>query len=321
MCYSAMIWADYRKYLKQTGSKLSMQGFLDAFGWRYDDGGLYAMRRVRVPKALELAWANPPASDPAQLEIKRLIDAYAMRQEAVWQQELLEQRARLAKAEARLAVKPDLKAALNDKRIAAGKIVQREAWIEDLHRTEPEPRDSRMFPASFVPVMVWENGQRTIRLMRYQCRPKGAPAAHDIKFPGTYNARRDKLEGFWRRQFGHSHAVIAVDRFYENVDRVRPDGKPYSTVIEFVPADGQTMFVACLWSHWSGPGEPDLDSFAIITDEPPPEVAAAGHDRCIVPIRPENIDRWLQPDPSRLDALYKILDDRPRPFYEHREAA
>lgn len=58
-----------------------------------------------------------------------------------------------------------------------------------------------------------------------------------------------------------------------------------------------------------------------ITDEPPPEVAAAGHDRCIVPIKPEYLDAWLYPDPGKLADQYAILDDRERPYYEHRLAA
>lgn len=82
------------------------------------------------------------------------------------------------------------------------------------------------------------------------------------------------------------------------------------------------MVVACLWSHWTGPEIPDgLLSFAAITDEPPAEVSAAGHDRCIVPIRLENLEAWLQPDAAALDASYAILDDRERPYYEHRLAA
>ena len=81
------------------------------------------------------------------------------------------------------------------------------------------------------------------------------------------------------------------------------------------------MLVACLWSKWSGPGEPDLLSFAAITDDPPPEVSAAGHDRCIIPIKPEHIDAWLTPDRKNLAAQYAILDDRERPYYEHRFAA
>ncbi|WP_187610445.1 hypothetical protein [Paraburkholderia sp. 31.1] len=41
----------------------------------------------------------------------------------------------------------------------------------------------------------------------------------------------------------------------------------------------------------------DLLAFAAITDAPPREVAAAGHERCIIPIKPEHIDARLNPDP------------------------
>jgi len=46
-----------------------------------------------------------------------------------------------------------------------------------------------------------------------------------------------------------------------------------------------------------------------ITDEPPAEAAAAGHDRCIIPIKPENVDAWLNPDPKNLATQYAILDE------------
>jgi len=82
------------------------------------------------------------------------------------------------------------------------------------------------------------------------------------------------------------------------------------------------MLVACLWNRSPAQGDaPELLSFAAITDEPPPEVAIAGHDRCIIQIKPEYIDAWLNPDPNNLDALQAIFDDRPRPFYENRLAA
>jgi len=60
-----------------------------------------------------------------------------------------------------------------------------------------------------------------------------------------------------------------------------------------------------------------------VTDEPPPQVAAVGHDRCISPIKHENIDAWLNLNPDRhnLQAQYAIPDDRERPCYEHRLAA
>ena len=83
------------------------------------------------------------------------------------------------------------------------------------------------------------------------------------------------------------------------------------------------MLVACLWSHHEGNArdEGELYSFAAITDEPPVEIAAAGHDRCVIPLKPENLDAWLNPDPGELSALQSLLDDRDRPYYEHRMAA
>lgn len=133
------------------------------------------------------------------------------------------------------------------------------------------------------------------------------------------NARRDNLQGFWKGQFGHTHGLALWHRFYEHVDR---DGK--DVVLEFTPAGQPLMAVACLYSHWTPPAgsdEPALWSFAAITDDPPPEVAAAGHDRCIIPLRPEHYDTWLNPDPAQLDKLQAVLDDRERYFYEHRMAA
>lgn len=220
------------------------------------------------------------------------------------------------------------KAATESQRIATGKIEAALRRLDDIKRIESRPRDSRIFPGSYAPVLVMENGEYMVKPMRYQCRIAGKPANYDVKFPGTYNARRDNLEGFWKPCFGHTHGVMLVEVFYENVSKAAMEGtlleahqKDENVVLEFRPANGQLMHVACLWSRWSKPGEPDLLSFAAITDEPPPEIAAAGHDRCIVPIKPENIQAWLNPAASDLRAMYAILDDRDRPYYEHRLAA
>lgn len=134
--------------------------------------------------------------------------------------------------------------------------------------------------------------------MRYQCRPAGKPAAYDGKFPGTYNARKDNLEGFWKGLFGYTHGLVIVNAFYENVNRHRSERRGLgegeaieNVMLEFKPELPRAMPVACLWSHWDGRGEPDLLSFAAINDEPPPEVAAAGHNRCIITINPNTSTR------------------------------
>ncbi|HKW82619.1 MAG TPA: SOS response-associated peptidase family protein, partial [Burkholderiaceae bacterium] len=243
------------------------------------------------------------------------------------EQKLFDQRKRLVEAERKLQTKTT-KAALESQRIASANIERALAKMAELRRTVPEGDDLRIFPRHYALVMVMEGGRRVVKPMRYQLRPGGKPAFYDEKYPGTYNARRDNLEGFWREQFGYTHGVLIADAFYENVNRHRaegrelaPDEKVENLVLEFRPQTSRPMLIACLWSRWSAPGEPDLLSFAAITDEPPLEVSAAGHDRCVIPIKPEHIDAWLNPDPKNLAAQHAILDDRERPYYEHRLAA
>jgi putative SOS response-associated peptidase YedK len=268
------------------------------------------------------------ATTDAEREIKALINQFSSAQTMEFEKELFAQRKRLVDAERVLETKPT-KAAANGKRIATDKIERTLGRLADVRRTEPLDRDSRIFPGQYAPVMVTENGRRVVKPMMYQCRPAGKPVFYDTKFPGLYNARRDSLQGFWRDLFGFSHGVMVVNAFFENVPRHRREGrelraeeKEENVVLEFRPNTGQDMLVACLWSHWKGAeGEPELLSFAAITDDPPPEVSAAGHDRCIVPIRPENVDAWLNPAGSTAEALHAILEDRARPFYEHKLAA
>jgi putative SOS response-associated peptidase YedK len=256
-----------------------------------------------------------------------MIERFNRAQAAKLEEELFRQRTRLADAERALQTKAT-KAAAESKRIATNKVEALRRRLDDLRRTELLERDARIFPGHYAPVIVIKNGERVVKPMRYQCRPAGKPAVYDKKYPGTYNARRDNLEGFWKELFGFSHGLLVATAFFENVSKAKLEGrelkdgeKDENVVLRFEPRSAEDMMVACLWSRWSGAGEADLLSFAAITDDPPPEVAAAGHDRCIIPIKPENVDAWLAPEAGNLPAQYAILDDRERPYYEHRLAA
>jgi len=90
-----------------------------------------------------------------------------------------------------------------------------------------------------------------------------------------------------------------------------------NVVLQFKPEPAQTMYIACLWSHWTDPQEPDLRGFAAITDEPPADVAAAGHDRCIINLKPEHIDAWLTPQGRSIIELQSMLSDRAVPVFQH----
>jgi len=54
--------------------------------------------------------------------------------------------------------------------------------------------------------------------------------------------------------------------------------------------------------------EPDLYSFAAITDDPEPEVAAAGHDRTIINTKPAHVDALLNRQ-GDLAGMQVIFDD------------
>jgi putative SOS response-associated peptidase YedK len=93
-------------------------------------------------------------------------------------------------------------------------------------------------------------------------------------------------------------------------------------VLHFNPTPATEMVIACLWDRWQPPGQPAaLESFAAITDEPPPEIAATGHNRCIVPLQPAAVTAWLDPQHQEPASLQQLLDRRERPYYAYELAA
>jgi putative SOS response-associated peptidase YedK len=132
------------------------------------------------------------------------------------------------------------------------------------------------------------------------------------------------LEKFWGDQFGHHHALMVVESFYENVQlhalehrELNAGEEARNVVLQFTPEPRQPLLIACLWSHWKDPKEPEVRGFAAITDEPPPDVAAAGHDRCIINLKPEHVDVWLTPEGRSTEELQAILSDRAIPVIQH----
>lgn len=319
MCYSAQVWSDYRRYVRSYGVDVSIKDFYRIFVRRSHGGSII------LAKALEDAFLSDNSAEVE--EIVALIKEHRAERALKLQAQVFSQKTRLAEAERKLAIKLT-KTWSEEKRISSEKIQVALRGLEHLNRSEPRDSDSRIFPSNYLPVMVWEDGRRVLKPMRFLCRPAGKPESYDVRYPGTYNARRDSLEGYWSSVFGFTHGVVVANAFYEHVNRHRLEQRELAegekvedVILEFRPRPAQDMHLACLWSHWTAPGKEDLYSVAFITDHPPPEVAIAGHDRCVIPIDPSNLDAWLKPDKSDLKAQYAILDERDRPYYEHRLAA
>jgi putative SOS response-associated peptidase YedK len=292
------------KYLRETGAEMDIDQFVEIFGARVSDTS------IRIPRAVE-RWFDEPKND-GERKIKESIDQFRAAEITKLEREVFAQKKRLADAERTLASKPT-KAAAESQRIAGNKIEQAMTRLDRLKATKPHVAEARIFPMHYAPIVLQDGARRVMRLGRYHCRKPGEPEFIDRKLPGLYNARRDSLGKYWQALFGVSHAVMMVESFFENVQR---DGK--NQVLHFVPRPANTMLIACLAATWHDPkGGRPLLSFAAITDEPPAEVAAAGHDRMIINLKPEHLDAWLQPAGRSLDELQAILSDRQTPYYEH----
>lgn len=183
--------------------------------------------------------------------------------------------------------------------------------------------DQRVLPGYFANVIVAEEGKRFLRPMRYQVRPAGSMG----EIEGIYNARYDSLltKKTWRPLMMRRHGLIALTHFYEWVpdpdlglfnfldDKDKTDLKEHSKrkLITFLPEKRDMMWAPCLWDEWTSANrEITFRSFAIITDEPPREVEAMGHDRCPIFMKEDYIDEWLNPQSSNTTEIMEILKSR-----------
>lgn len=319
MCYSARVWADFRQY-QRLGGQLDIHAFVAMFVDRGKSGDLLSA----VAKPLRNAFMAPRTEEEAQVR-EAAIEAYqqaAMQQEAI----IAEQAERLLTAQAKLATKPT-KTAANDARIAQNKIDVARAKLGLTEDREEVTGWWRFYPGGYAPILLRDpaTGERIVVPARFRCRIPGWTVQDERAKPGSYCARKDTLRTVWRNLFGRNHALIVASRFYEAVDlhqlqrrELAPGERALSQEISFTPEPEQEMLLACLWRYVEEtPEEPGFYSFALITRDPPPEVAAAGHDRCVIAIRPENVDAWLHPDPNHLGDQLAILENPIDAYYQH----
>ena len=129
MCYSAMIQADYDKYVRHYGATMSLEEFALNV-WAAPDRA----KKKRRPKAVD-DWFRG-LSDPKAQGIWREIQRQRAERETELQQELFKQKKRQADAERALQTKVTKKAQ-EDLRISTEKISKLKLDLDDLQRAEP----------------------------------------------------------------------------------------------------------------------------------------------------------------------------------------
>lgn len=228
--------------------------------------------------------------------------------------------------------KKETKKALEEKRISISKISK---CKYDLTKCESEKiesdSDSRIYPLHYVSVLHLNNkGKKTITPMRYLMRPHTEDPDFDWTHGGCYNARFDSLTkvAFWRDSLEKRRGIIVVEKFYENVPLKnypnykklpKEDQEKENIVVCFEPKGFEQMYIPVIWDKWKKKGEPDLYSVALITDDPPEEVQAAGHDRCPIFLKASAVDVWLNAEGTRKE-IKEILIEREAPVYKHKVA-
>lgn len=309
MCYSTLIESNFDNLEMRFDAKMDWDSVIDAFNMRAK------YKSVRIPAAID-TYIIQNAKTADQKKLVQLAQAH-------YQQEIAKLIAKKAKfendcLEFERKIKSGSKAKDLDLKLEKRRqsVIKLQTQIQHFHQIE-DAGSARIFPNFYAPAMIQSKKGLALQLMRYQILPASGVELLPSKY-NLFNARRDKLtvSKMWKPLFGRQHAIFPFFRFYENVD----DGFGGNKVIYFESEDNELMWSAAIYEE-SHIKEGLLRSFAAITDEPPPEVAETGHDRCPIFLNEEKIDLWLNPQNLSIQELLQLLDDKMPTFFEHHNAA
>ncbi|MFV8249891.1 SOS response-associated peptidase [Bdellovibrio bacteriovorus] len=159
-----------------------------------------------------------------------------------------------------------------------------------------------LLPHSEAPVIVQENNENVLKMMRFSLLPSWSKEAK-VKF-ATHNARLDTIDKkpTWKRPFMGNHCLVPIEAFVEPIYENEHAGN----MVRFSRSSGELLVAAGIYDIWTNKetGE-QIESFSIITHEPPAFIAEVGHDRCPLFLPSSAFDAWLE---NRNDESQKIKD-------------
>ncbi len=305
-----VVESDYKKLEQIFHAEVAEDAFVQLFNQRAKGSNL------QLSRGIESNFVDHP-------KIKPLIEAYITRQRAVWQEELIESEAKLKEFEAKLA-KKETKTALTEKDRLIKKISKTKFKLNKKEDGQLYPYDHRIYPLYYAGIIVAEGKKNVIRPMRFQIRPADKDASFD-KDSRLYKAKRESLtatyferiryhaktKSIWQPLFGKNHGILVVKSFHEFAESGKTKGFSLP----------QPFFVPCLYDHWHGAGDlghgagTTLDSFAVITDQAPESVSAAGYHRSPIAMKANYLDAWLRPEGKSVDELQALLEDNQTASY------
>ena len=215
--------------------------------------------------------------------------------------------------------------------------------------------EGRLFPGILAPVIRKDREKLWIEPMIYSAWAPAHLKSRNLTSYNA--RRDNLTSPFWASAFGKGHGMIIMKAFYEWVavrdllkagvivlsdveaefdrqselrrKKIIAAGKSYKKtktelkppidrkiIIEFRPEKDPGMLVPVIFNQ-DPEGRSPYKGFAIVTDDPPEEVEAAGHDRCPVILNHEAMTQWLSPETSNESELIKLLTRGVPPKLSH----
>lgn len=165
-------------------------------------------------------------------------------------------------------------------------------------------------PTQKVPVILDQDGQRTLAVMKWGLIPFWTK---DIKkSKPIINARTESIaeKPFFKQAANKRRCLIPADGFYE----WRKENKEKIPMFIHLPERALFAF-AGLWDQWKSPDGDVIRTCTIITTEAN-DFMTPVHDRMPVFVRPDQEKRWLDPEIKDVEQLRDILVQLPNDALE-----
>jgi len=158
----------------------------------------------------------------------------------------------------------------------------------------------RLAPYVVAPVIVKSKDKFELKHMNFSLVPSWSKE-RKVKF-ASHNARLfsepDKNnvvipineKPTWRVPFQKYHCLVPILNFIEPIYTNELAGN----MVSFFAKDNSLLLAAAVFDRWLDKSTGEIiESFAILTHDPPPYVASVGHDRCPVFLGANNGKEWL----------------------------
>ncbi|WP_413560729.1 SOS response-associated peptidase [Bdellovibrio sp. HCB209] len=147
-----------------------------------------------------------------------------------------------------------------------------------------------VLPHAQAPVIVMHEADIVLKMMKFSLLP-GWSKESKVKF-ATHNARLESIDTkpTWKVPFKKNHCLIPISDFVEPIYENEFAGN----MVRFSEKADQLLLAAGIFDVWvdKETGE-TIESFSIITHDPPDFIMSIGHDRCPLFLPQSRYESWL----------------------------